>query len=58
MGYDVRPLVTMDEKAAFLERAARDGVRLVFEHDPDVESAAVIFSERGPLVADAGPLTG
>jgi glyoxylase-like metal-dependent hydrolase (beta-lactamase superfamily II) len=52
MGYDVRPLVTMDEKAAFLEEAARDGIALFFEHDPDVELASVVCTERGPQVTD------
>jgi len=39
MAYDVRPLVTIDEKSAFLERAVDAEWNLFFEHDPDVAVA-------------------
>ena len=47
MGYDVRPLVTLEEKHAFLERAAAEGWQLFFEHDPDVVVAGVERTARG-----------
>ncbi|NND71712.1 MAG: MBL fold metallo-hydrolase [Rhodothermales bacterium] len=57
MGYDIRPLKTMDEKDAFLKRAIEADWDLFFEHDPDVEIARVILDERGrPVVAQARPL--
>lgn len=56
MGYDVRPLVTMDEKARFLDEAAARGYTLFFEHDPAVEVARVAKTEKGPAVVDAGTL--
>lgn len=47
MGYDTRPLVTMDEKAAFLEEAARENYVLFLEHDPQNECCTVKMTERG-----------
>ena len=37
MAYDTRPLLTLEEKASFLNRAADDGWVLFFEHDPLIE---------------------
>ncbi|HEX4825474.1 MAG TPA: MBL fold metallo-hydrolase [Candidatus Polarisedimenticolaceae bacterium] len=36
MGYDVEPLRTLESKKRILPRAAREGWRLVFEHDADL----------------------
>lgn len=36
MGYDLEPLRTMESKRAVMTRAAEEGWRLVFEHDPKV----------------------
>ena len=47
MGYDIRPLVTIDEKQRFLERAAREKWTLFFEHDREVEVADVQHGDRG-----------
>lgn len=47
MAYDVRPLVTLDEKASFLECAAREGWHLFFEHDPHTAVASLARTERG-----------
>ena len=58
MGYDVRPLVSMEERAAFLADAARENWTLVFEHDPAVEAASVVMGEKGPEIADPRPLRG
>ncbi len=41
MGYDTRPLITMDEKDKFLKMAAANDYVLFFEHDPVVECATV-----------------
>lgn len=56
MGYDVRPLVTMAEKAAFLDEAERSGWTLFFGHDPDAETARLVRTEKGPVAADLAPL--
>ena len=45
--YDVRPLVTMQEKASFLEKALKDNYVLFFEHDAYNECCTVKQGERG-----------
>ena len=45
--YDVRPLVTMQEKASFLEQALKDNYVLFFEHDAYNECCTVKHGERG-----------
>ena len=47
MGYDTRPLLTLDEKAAFLERAATHGYYLILEHDPFHEIITVKHTDKG-----------
>ncbi len=47
MGYDTRPLLTMDEKSKFLEEAAKEGYILFLEHDPLYECCTVKMTERG-----------
>ncbi|HLK97920.1 MAG TPA: MBL fold metallo-hydrolase [Hymenobacter sp.] len=56
MGYDVRPLVTMDEKTQLLNRAADEDCLLVFDHDPTCEAATVERTEKGIRVRDRGML--
>lgn len=50
MGYDTRPLLTLDEKTQFLEEAAREGYVLFFEHDPINECCTVKMTEKGVRV--------
>lgn len=48
MGYDVRPLNTMDEKTATLKEAAgNEKFILFFEHDPVGEACIVEHTEKG-----------
>ena len=47
MGYDTRPLITMEEKKLFLEEAAREGYVLFLEHDPIHECCTVKMTEKG-----------
>jgi glyoxylase-like metal-dependent hydrolase (beta-lactamase superfamily II) len=47
MGYDTRPLLTLQEKEAFLKEAADNNYILFFEHDPVVECATVKHTEKG-----------
>lgn len=47
MGFDIRPLVTIDEKHTYLKRAADEGWTLFFEHDPAVEIADIARSGHG-----------
>jgi glyoxylase-like metal-dependent hydrolase (beta-lactamase superfamily II) len=47
MGYDTRPLITMEEKTKFLDEAAANGYVLFFEHDPVNECCTVKQTEKG-----------
>jgi glyoxylase-like metal-dependent hydrolase (beta-lactamase superfamily II) len=47
MAYDVRPLVTLEEKETFLKEALEKNYILYFEHDPKNEACTVISTERG-----------
>lgn len=47
MGYDTRPLITMEEKAQFLKEAADRDYVLFFEHDPVYECCTVKHTEKG-----------
>lgn len=56
MGYDVRPLLTLDEKTQLLNRAVDEDWLLVFDHDPACEAATVERTEKGIRVKDRGML--
>ena len=56
MSYDVRPLLTMDEKARVLAQAAAENWILVFQHDPVTEAATVEMTEKGVRIKDKGAL--
>lgn len=45
--YDVRPLVTMQEKGLFLEKAVEENYVLFFEHDANNECCTVKLGEKG-----------
>lgn len=47
MGYDTRPLLTMPEKAKFLDAAADNGYYLFLEHDAHNEIITVEHTEKG-----------
>lgn len=50
MGYDTRPLLTLQEKQAFLEEAVRENYLLFFEHDATNECCTVKMTEKGVRV--------
>ncbi|MGB6083034.1 MBL fold metallo-hydrolase [Moheibacter sp.] len=50
MGYDTRPLLTMQEKGDFLEKAVQEDYLFFFEHDPYRELATVSRTEKGILL--------
>ena len=50
MAYDVRPLVTLQEKERLLTEAVEGGYQLIFEHDPVVLTSTVRRDERGRIV--------
>jgi glyoxylase-like metal-dependent hydrolase (beta-lactamase superfamily II) len=50
MAYDIRPLVTLEEKTWLLENAVDNDWRLIFEHDPVTACATLLRSENGRVV--------
>ncbi|MGV3541295.1 MAG: MBL fold metallo-hydrolase [Rufibacter sp.] len=50
MGYDTRPLLTLQEKALFLNQAADEQWVLFFEHDATNECCTVKHTEKGVRV--------
>lgn len=52
MGYDTRPLLTMPEKAEFLEAAVTNNYYLFLEHDANNEIITVKQSEKGICLED------
>ena len=50
MGYDTRPLLTLQEKQLFLEEAAREQYVLFLEHDSVNECCTVKMTEKGVRV--------
>lgn len=44
MGYDIQPVVILEEKEAILKKAAAENWYLFFEHDPYYEAAQVQFN--------------
>ena len=47
MGFDTRPLLTLKEKAAFLDRAYRENYVLFLEHDAHNECCTLRETEKG-----------
>jgi glyoxylase-like metal-dependent hydrolase (beta-lactamase superfamily II) len=47
MGYDMRPLQTLEEKASILGRCADEGITLLLEHDHQRATCGVERTERG-----------
>lgn len=52
MGYDTRPLLTLDEKALFLNRAAEENYFLFLEHDAHNQIITVQQTEKGVRLKD------
>jgi len=58
MAYDTRPLITLEEKAVFLNDAMKNNAILFFEHDLNDECCSIIQTERGIKVNEKFPLAG
>ncbi len=52
MGYDMRPLVTLNEKEKFLPWAVENNIKLMFEHDAHQELASLQNTEKGIRVGE------
>lgn len=57
MGYDTRPLITLEEKESFLNEAADKSYILFLEHDPVNECCTVKRTEKGIRVDRCFPLS-
>lgn len=53
MGYDTRPLITMDEKSSFLQQAVAEEYVLFFEHDSVNECCTLHRTEKGIQLKEA-----
>jgi len=47
MGYDMQPLLTLNEKDIFLQEALKNNYQLFFEHDPLNECCSLEMTEKG-----------
>jgi glyoxylase-like metal-dependent hydrolase (beta-lactamase superfamily II) len=47
MGYDTRPLITLEEKGKFLKTSADNGYVIMMEHDPINECCVLEHTEKG-----------
>jgi glyoxylase-like metal-dependent hydrolase (beta-lactamase superfamily II) len=56
MGYDVRPLETMQEKEQLLHSALDTNTVLFFDHDPTADCCTVEMTEKGIRVKNKGKL--
>ncbi|MFO7445510.1 MAG: MBL fold metallo-hydrolase [Ignavibacteriaceae bacterium] len=52
MGYDLQPLITVEEKRKILKKAVEENWKLLFEHDPDTVYATVTDTEKGYRVKE------
>ncbi len=56
MGYDIRPLITMEEKERVLQDAVKNNVLLFMQHDPLNEVVALKATEKGVRFDQSIPL--
>lgn len=52
MGYDLQPLVTLQEKKDLYPRAIEENWILFFEHDPEVVAATITKNDKGYYLKD------
>ena len=57
MGYDTRPLKTLEEKSIFLELALKNDYLLYLQHDSINESCTLQSTEKGIRLKSTHPLT-
>lgn len=51
MGYDTRPLLTLDERMEILPQLVEENIVLFYEHDPYNECGEVIRNEKGAYIS-------
>lgn len=50
MGYDIQPLITMQEKSQLLAEITTENMLLFYEHDASCEMSGVIKNEKGQFI--------
>ncbi len=50
MGYDIRPLETLKEKAQLYEKVVNDHTFIFYEHDKDMVASTLVKNEKGRVV--------
>lgn len=53
MGYDLQPLITLEEKRKYIPKAIEEDWLLFFEHDPKIASAKISFGEKGIIIRES-----
>jgi len=53
MGYDLYPLVTLEEKRFYIGEAVKNDWVIIFEHDPFLQSAKIGLSDKGFFVKES-----
>ncbi len=53
MGYDLQPLVTLEERREVYRRCLEDGLLLAFPHDPNGGGVALEFTQGKPVASKA-----
>ena len=57
MSYDTRPLLTLKEKATFLQKAVDEQYIIFFEHDSANECCTLKMTDKGPRLDQVFPLS-
>lgn len=52
MGYDLQPLITLEEKRKYIPKAVEEDWLLFFEHDPKIAAAKISFGEKGIIIRE------
>lgn len=52
MGYDLQPLVTLQEKKNLFPKAVEESWIIFFEHDPEIVAATITMNEKGFFIKD------
>jgi glyoxylase-like metal-dependent hydrolase (beta-lactamase superfamily II) len=53
MGYDLFPVITLEEKRKYLSEAVEKDWVIFFEHDPYLQSAKIGFNDKGFFIKDS-----
>ncbi len=57
MGYDIRPMKTLEEKVSFLDFATKNKHIVMFEHDKDIECCTLRREEKGIILDECFSLS-